>query len=215
MPPIVSIVGQSKSGKTTLIEKLVGELRLRGYHAATIKHTVEGIAFDKPGKDSWRHIEAGSEATLISSPDKLILIKPLAHELSLDELAYLLAEDYDIVLTEGFKQDTAPKIEVHRREIGPPLGKVRKLIAIATDEHLETEIRQFSLEDITGIASLLEEGFIKPQRERTTLYVNNARIALSSFPREFISRVLLGMVSSLKRIGKIKSLAVFLRRESE
>ncbi len=215
MPPIVSIVGRSKSGKTTLIERLVAELRLRGYHVATVKHTAEGIAFDEPGKDSWRHIEAGSEATLISSPDRLILIKPLDKELSLDEIAYLLAEDYDIILTEGFKQDKAPKIEVHRRENGSPLDKIKKLIAIATDEHLETEIRQFSLEDVTGIADLLEDGFIKPQKERVTLYVNGARISLSSFPKEFISRVLLGMVSSLKGIGRVKSLTVFLRRESE
>ncbi len=215
MPPIVSIVGRSKSGKTTLIERLVAELGLRGYHVATVKHTAEGIAFDEPGKDSWRHIEAGSEATLISSPDRLILIKPLDKELSLDEIAYLLAEDYDIILTEGFKQDKAPKIEVHRRENGSPLDKIKKLIAIATDEHLETEIRQFSLEDVTGIADLLEDGFIKPQKERVTLYVNGARISLSSFPKEFISRVLLGMVSSLKGIGRVKSLTVFLRRESE
>jgi len=215
MPPIVSIVGRSKSGKTTLIEKLVAELRLRGYHVATIKHTAQGIAFDEPGKDSWRHIAAGSEATVISSPDKLVLIKPLAEELNLDEAAYLLAEDYDIVLAEGFKQDRAPKIEVHRREAGVPLGEVKKLIAIASDEHLETGVRQFSLEDIAGIATFIEEGFIKPQRERTTLYVNQARIALSAFPRDVISRVLLGMVSSLKGVGKIKSLAVFLKREPD
>ena len=212
MPPIVSIVGRSKSGKTTLIEKLVRELNLRGYSVATIKHTAEGLVFDEPGKDSWRHIQAGSKATAISSPDKLVLIKPVRHELTLDEMAYLFGEEDDIILAEGFKQDTAPKIEVHRREAGPPLGKVKKLIAIVTDEQLSTETRQFSLEDIAGIADLLEEGFIKPQRERTTLYVNNTRIPLSSFPKEFITNLLLAMAASLKGVGKIKSLAIFLKR---
>ena len=65
MPPIVSIVGRSKSGKTTLIEKLVAELKERGYRVATIKHARE-INFE-PGKDSWRHLEAGSQATAVSS----------------------------------------------------------------------------------------------------------------------------------------------------
>ncbi len=213
MSPIVSIVGRSKSGKTTLIEKLVGELKLRGYGVATIKHTPEGIVFDEPGKDSWRHIQAGSEATALSSPDKLVLIKPVTREPNLDEIAYLFGEEQDIILAEGFKQDEAPKIEVHRREAGPPLGKVKKLIAIATDEHLETETRQFSLEDIAGLASLLEEGFIKPQRERVILYVNNTPISLSSFPREFITNLLLAMASSLKGVGKIRSLAIFLKRK--
>ena len=213
MPPIVSIIGRSKSGKTTLIEKLIGELKSRGYHVATIKHTGEGIAFDEPGKDSWRHIEAGSEATILSSPSKLVLVKPLTREITLDEVAYLLAEDCDIVLAEGFKKDTAPKIEVHRQAGGAPLAGVKKLIAIVTDEQLETDIRQFALEDINAIANLLEDGFIKPQRERTTLYVNQARISLSSFPKEFIGRVLLGMVSPLKGVAKIRSLAVFLKRE--
>ena len=215
MPPVVSIIGHSGSGKTTLIERLVAELKSRGYHVATIKHTAEGLAFDEPGKDSWRHVMAGSEATVISSPDKLILIKPLSRELSLDEAAYILGEDYDLILAEGFKQGSAPKIEVHRRGVGPLLSGVRKLIGIVTDEPLESKVRQFSPQDIAAIADLLEEGFIKSQKERVSLYVNNTPVVLSSFPKEFITRVLLGMVSSLKGVGRIRSLAIFLRREPE
>ena len=215
MPPIVSIVGKSKSGKTTLMEGLIRELKSRSYRVATIKHTSQGMTFDEPDKDSWRHIQAGSEATVISSPDKVVLIKPVTQALTLDEIAHLIGEDCDIILAEGFKQDNAPKIEVHRREVGSPLSAVKKLIAIATDEPLETKTRQVSLQDIKGLADLLEEGFIKPQRERFSLYVNNAPIVLSSFPKEIVSNVLLSMASSLKGVGEVRSLDISLRREPE
>ena len=213
MPPIVSIVGKSKSGKTTLIEKLVGELKSRGYRVATIKHTPQGMTFDKSDKDSWRHIQAGSEATAIVSSDELVLVKPDVQDVSLDAVARLFGEDYDIILAEGFKQSNTPKIEVHRKEVGPPLSSLRKLIAIATDEPLETKTRQFSLQDIKGLADLLEKGFIEPQRERVSLYVNNSPISLSAFPKEIITNTLIAMVSSLKGIGNIKSLEIFLRKE--
>jgi len=212
MPPIVSIVGKSKSGKTTLIEKLIRELKSRGYRVATIKHTPQMLTFDEPGKDSWRHTQAGSEATVTSSPDKMVLIKPVSGDLSLEQIAHLLGEDYDIILTEGFKQGNAPKIEIHRKQAGPPLASVRKLIAIATDEPLETKTRQFSLEDIKGLADLLEKGFIKPQRERLSLYVNHTPIPLSSFPKQIISNTLLALASSLKGVKKVSSLDIFLRK---
>ena len=214
MPPIVSIVGKSKSAKTTLIEGLIRELKSRGYRVTTIKHTPQGMTFDVPDKDSWRHIQAGSEVTVISSLDRVVLIKPVAQTLTLDEIAHLIGEDCDIILAEGFKQDNAPKIEVHRREVGTPLSAVKKLIAVATDEPLETKTRQFSLQDIKGLADLLEKGFIKPQRERISLYINDVSVPLTTFPREIISNVLLAMASCLKGVGEVSSLDISLRRNS-
>jgi molybdopterin-guanine dinucleotide biosynthesis protein B len=212
MPPIVCIVGKSESGKTTLLEKLLEELKSRGYRVATIKDTAEKLSFDEPGKDSWRHIKAGSQATMISSSDKLVLIQPIKAKISLEEIARLIGEDYDIILTEGFKGSDAPKIEVHRKQAGPPLASVRKLIAIATDEPLETKTRQFSLEDAKGLADLLEKGFITPQRERVALYVNQKPIVLTTFPKQIVANVLMALASSLKGVKKIKSLEFLLRK---
>jgi molybdopterin-guanine dinucleotide biosynthesis protein MobB len=212
MPPIVSIVGKSESGKTTLLEKLITELKSRGYRVATVKHAHQESSFDEPGKDSWRHAQAGSEATVISTPDKLVLIKPISDEASLEQIAYLLGEDYDIILAEGFSQGNTPKIEVHRKQANPTLPKVKKLIAIATDEPLETKTRQFSLEDSKGLADLLEKGFIQPQRERLSLYVNHGPITLSVFPRQIITNILLALASSLKGVKRIKSLDIFYRK---
>lgn len=214
MPPVVSVVGKSKSGKTTLIEKLVQELKSRGYRVATIKHVPQGVTFDEPGKDSWRHLQAGSEVTAVSSPQKIVIVKPVEQDSTLGDVAHLLGDDCDIILAEGFKQDNAPKIEVHRKGNGSPLKGIKKLIAIVTDEPLETNARQFSLEDINGLADLLEKGFIKPQAERISLYINNSPVTLTVFPKQIITNVLLAIVSSLKGIGEIRSLDIFLRKDS-
>ena len=168
--------------------------------------------FNDQGKDTWRHLNAGSEATAGSSPEGMVLVKPVKQDLPLDEVARFLGEDYDIILAEGFKQGSAPKIEVHRREVGPPLSAVRKRIAIVTDEMLEINTRQFSLSDIKGIADLVEKGFIQPQRERISLYVNNVPIPLTAFPRKLITNVILAMVSSLKGVGEVSRIDLFLRK---
>jgi molybdopterin-guanine dinucleotide biosynthesis protein B len=209
MPPIISVVGHSNSGKTTVIEKMIAELKARGYQVATIKNAPVEATLDAPGKDSWRHIEAGSDATVVSAKDRLLLIKPVSSPANLDTIAPLFGEDYDIVLAEGFKQDNAPKIEVHRKETGPLLTDLKKLIAVVTNEPVETKARQFSFSDMKGLVDLIEEGFIKPENERLSLYVNGIPIVLTSFPREFIAKVLLAMASSLKGVGEVKSLAVF------
>lgn len=213
MPPIISVIGKSGSGKTTLLEKLIGELRRRGYRVATIKHSHHSFEIDQPGKDSWRHLQAGSEATAISSPDKIVLMKPVTEELTINEIAHLFGEDYDIILAEGFKKGKAPKIEVYRREVGPPFGTVSKLIAIVTDDPLKVKTRQFSFQDVKGLADLLERGFIKPQRERLTLYINNTPVTLSTFPKKIIGNVLLAMVSCLKGITLVRSLDISIRRQ--
>jgi len=213
VPPVVSIVGKSKSGKTAVVERLVQELKSRGYRVATIKHAPQGASFDEPSKDSWRHIKAGSEATVISSPDNLVLVKPVPQDTPLEEIARLLGEDYDIILTEGFKQASTPKIQAHRKGAGSPLKNIKKLMAVVTDEPLETKARQFSFEDNKSLADLLERGFIKPQKERISLYVNNTPITLTTFPKQIITNVLVAMASCLKGVKEISSLQIFLRKQ--
>ncbi|MBI4188548.1 MAG: molybdopterin-guanine dinucleotide biosynthesis protein B [Chloroflexi bacterium] len=164
MPPIVSVVGNSGSGKTTLIEKLIRELKAMGYRVATIKHTPHGMTFDQPGKDSWRYMQAGSDATIISSRARMVLVKSIGPNTTLGEIARVFGGDYDIILAEGFKRDTAPKIAVHRNENGPLPENIEGVIAIATDEPLPSQIRQFSLDDAKGLAEMLKRNFIETKR---------------------------------------------------
>jgi len=212
MPAIVSIVGNSNSGKTTLIEKLVRELKSRQYRIATVKHTPQEATLDAPGKDSWRHLQAGSDATAVGSQDGIMLVKPATSATILDEIFQMFGEDYDIILVEGFKQSDLPKIEVHRRETGPLIKDLKNLVAIAASEPLETGTRQFSLDDVRGIADFIEEDFIKSRGDSLSLYVNGEPVSLSVFPKDIISNILLGMANSLKGVGKVSSIKAFLKK---
>jgi len=115
MIPIVSIVGKSDIGKTTLIEKLLPELTGRGYRIATVKHDIHGFEVDREGKDSWRHKKAGAHTVVLSSPQKVALIRDVEKDLSLEEIRESLVEDVDLILSEGYKKDVQPKIEVFRK----------------------------------------------------------------------------------------------------
>src|SRR3989304_10168370 len=100
MIPIISIVGKSDVGKTTLIEKLIPELKNRGYRVATIKHDVHGFDMDIEGKDSWRHKKAGADTVIISSPAKVGIVKDVERDLMLEELRGRYIQNVDIIISE-------------------------------------------------------------------------------------------------------------------
>jgi molybdopterin-guanine dinucleotide biosynthesis protein len=159
--PVVSIVGKSNVGKTTLIEKLVPELQRRGYRVATIKHDVHPFELDLPGKDTWRHAQAGSDCVVISSAEKLAIIQKTAGELTLDQIVAQLPP-VDVVLTEGYKRQDKPKIEVSRREMGPQLLCTRdQLLCLATDQPFDLDVPQFDLDDAPGIVDLIESRYLR------------------------------------------------------
>jgi len=159
--PVVCIVGQSGSGKTIYIEKLIPELKKRGYRLAVIKHHPHDFNIDVEGKDSWRYMQAGSDAAVVSAPHKVGMVKNVDHDLSPDELKELVGDGFDIVIIEGFKKSDAPKIEVHRKALGKGLVCTQNdLVAIATDEKLDIPVAQYDLADIIGIADLIEQKFI-------------------------------------------------------
>jgi molybdopterin-guanine dinucleotide biosynthesis protein B len=214
MPPIVSIVGKSSTGKTTFLEKLLRELTSRGNKVATIKHSHHSLSFDDPSKDSYRHARAGAAATMVSSTTSFQVIKTVPRELNIPELARNLSEDYDLILTEGFSRGNMPKIEIHRKEAGPLLDSATRLFAVVTDEPLETEARQFSLEDVKGVADLLEEQFIRPNRERFALYLNGENLPPSVLPRQVISDFLAGVAKSLQGAKEITDLEFRYRKET-
>ena len=112
MIPIISIVGNSKVGKTTLLEKVVSELKRRGYRVAVIKHAHHSFDMDHPGTDSWRLAKAGSDIVVVSSPGGLAFIERVNKELYLNEIIPLLNGRVDIILTEGYKQADTAKVYV-------------------------------------------------------------------------------------------------------
>lgn len=156
MPPVITIVGHSNSGKTTLIEKLIPELKRRGYRIGTIKHTHHGFSMDQKGKDTYRHRAAGADAVLAASPGQIALVKSTTGD-SLDNLMPYF-QDMDIVLVEGYKQEKKPKIEVFRSQIHqtPLFPEDDLLVAVVTDSPYSARVPVFKLEDIQAICDLIE-----------------------------------------------------------
>lgn len=215
MVPIICVVGKSGVGKTYVIEKLVAELKRRNYQVATIKHSVSGFDIDQEGKDTWRHARAGSDTVAISSPQKIAIIRKVDHDHTLAELQRFIGLDFDIILAEGFKHEKAPKIEVHRKEFGPDLlCSKEELLAVTTDEKLDMDAPQYSLEDATALADLIEKRFFAKEKEdRIALFVNDEMIPLNPFVRSIISRTIAGMVSALKKVPEAASMDISIRRK--
>ena len=157
-PAAIAIVGIHNSGKTTLIEKLIPILKARGLRVGTIKHTChEGFEIDVTGKDTFRHRSAGSEAVAISSGTKTVFIREFKSELALEELLELY-ESQDLVLVEGFKKSSLPKVEVFRKGLGkdPVAAEDPRLLAVYSDDAVEVGAPVFSGAQIDELADLIE-----------------------------------------------------------
>ena len=167
--PIVSVVGNSSAGKTTFLEKLIRELKRRGYRVAAVKHDTHSFEMDQPGKDTYRLAEAGSDVVMISSPRKLALLEKVDEERSLDDLAAMVSDRVDVILTEGYRRAAKAKIEVSRRESGSELvAPPQNLLALVTDQQFKLDVPHFGLDDASSVADLLERHFgLAPARAGT------------------------------------------------
>lgn len=163
-PPIVSFVARPGVGKTTLVIKLIADLKRRGYRVGAIKHGHPNFQIDHPGKDSYRFSEAGADNVLIASGSKVALIKQYPQQPSLEELVQSYFSDIDLVLVEGFKRRGLPKIEIHRSEKGTGLicrgdNKDPHLLAVATDAELDVDVPQLDLDHPELIVDFLLQTF--------------------------------------------------------
>ena len=161
----VSFVAKSGTGKTTLLEKVIAELKSRGYRVGCVKHDAHKFEIDHPGKDSHRLTAAGADTMLISSPEKLAIVKQHAEPPSIEELIATYFSDVDLILTEGFKKSGLPKIEVHRRERSATLicrGEENdpSLIAVASDEPLDLDVPVLDLNNPSQVADFVEKYII-------------------------------------------------------
>lgn len=161
MPQIISVVGKSKSGKTTLIEKLIPELKKRGHRIGIIKHAFHHFDVDKKGKDSWRHKAAGADTVIVATRGRIAMVRDDDAE-SLDHIASYL-QDMDLIITEGYKKENKPKIEIFR-EASPhntPLCEGDDtLIAFVTDTDLDLNVPKFGLEDAEALADFVENRYL-------------------------------------------------------
>jgi molybdopterin-guanine dinucleotide biosynthesis protein MobB len=161
MIPTVSIVAKSGTGKTTFIEKLIPVLIGRGLRIGVLKHAHHIMDIDHPGKDSYRHREAGASEIILNSPNQMALIKKQEEELPLTKvLGYF--NDVDLVLIEGYKKDeNLPKIEIFRKDAGhkePLFTNGTPPLALVTDQSFsDLSFPVFSINDTQGVADLIRE----------------------------------------------------------
>ena len=155
---VFGIIGWKNSGKTGLVERLVSELTRRGFSVSTLKHAHHSFDVDHHGKDSHRHRAAGASQVLISSAERSALMTEFggSKEPSLQTLLSKM-EPVDVILIEGWKCDTHPKIETWRRENGNPViaANDNTILAVASDLKLELDCPVFDLNDTNAVTNFV------------------------------------------------------------
>lgn len=159
MMRVFGIAGYSGAGKTTLIEKLLGEMIRRGLSVSIVKQSHHDVMLEPPGKDSWRHRQAGAQEVLLTTPYRWMLACELRNrpEPSLADHLKRLA-DCDLVLVEGYRRAQLPKLEVHRTANGEPWlhpGDPH-ILAVATDGNPAGR-PAFGLDDVVAITDFILE----------------------------------------------------------
>lgn len=160
--PIVSFVGRSNSGKTTLIERVIPELVRAGYKVATVKHAGHGFDLDTEGKDSWRHKRAGASSVMVLSKGSMAMFADVSDQMSVEAVRdRFLDSSYDLIIAEGWKHESYPKIVIIREEVGEIPVSHEGLLAVVSDKQVDLSVPLFGLDDVAGVAALIMKQFPK------------------------------------------------------
>jgi molybdopterin-guanine dinucleotide biosynthesis protein B len=202
MPAVVSIVGKSKVGKTTFLEKLIPEIMKRGYRVGTVKHDAhDHFEMDHEGKDTWRHRAAGAQTVAICSATRMAVTVTLESEPDLDTLVATYFAGADLVLTEGYKSGNKAKIEICRKELQtkPICSPEDRLLAVVSDFSVGLDIPHFQMDDTSGVADFIEERFLgRKSLPNIVVKLDGRKIPIKSFVRKFLMGGILGMISTLR-----------------
>ena len=156
MSNIIGITGWKDVGKTYYASLIIKLLVKKGYQVGSIKHAHHDFDIDKPGTDSFKHREAGSNQVIISSSKRWAKITEnnIAYEKSLDALLKEL-HNVDIVVVEGFKKDNHPKIEILTKGLDNRNKKTKNVIAIVSNDLKDTNIPVFKENDIENLVEFI------------------------------------------------------------
>jgi molybdopterin-guanine dinucleotide biosynthesis protein MobB len=141
------------------LEGIIPLLKHRGYKVAAVKHSAHGFDIDRPGKDSKRYAQAGADKVMISSTDKWALISQVDKEFTLEEIRQFI-KGVDIILTEGYSKDKAPKIEVLAEDALNPIFEGQNLIALVGKPQTDYGVPCFRRDDFAGVVNFIEQGFL-------------------------------------------------------
>jgi molybdopterin-guanine dinucleotide biosynthesis adapter protein len=163
MRAILSIIGRSNTGKTTLIEALIRHFNAQGIKIATIKHMKHDFEIDYPGKDTWRCREAGAHGVAITNGRWYAVVSRSEADLGPEEMAERFFPECDLVIIEGDKESGLPKIEVigSMKEIPLFRSGVGGIVAIAADVGVDSALPIFRRDDVSGIAAFIQERYLR------------------------------------------------------
>lgn len=180
-----------------------------------IKHSHHKDELDTAEKDTWRFTKAGTEFSAINSLDHLAVYRKMDNFFDPQDFSNFIQWDYDILLTEGFKGSSYPKIEVHRSDQGKELLTDPKLLlAVVTDEPLDVKVPQFSRDDVRGIADIIVKETVGKQNAMDmTMVLNGKTIPVSPQMKDVLSRTLSAMIPDFANDGEVKNLHISLRRK--
>jgi len=161
--PVIGLAGYSNSGKTTFLEKLIAELKHRGYGVGVVKHTHHTVEFDQPAKDTWRHAQAGADVVALVAPGGVSLVRKFERE-PVPEKVISMIDGVDVIVIEGYKKGKWPKIEIFQQGVAErPVIPVEELLAVVSDVPQNTVVPCFGLNDAAGPADLIERVIIKKE----------------------------------------------------
>ncbi len=214
MPPVLCIVGRSASDRGAVIEGLVRELATQNVRVAVIARGRKGPRLDRVAKAAGRYASAGSEMVMLSSPDTVTTMRRVEEEPPLDALVWELRDEYDIVLVDGFRHSSYPKLEAHRAAEGEELlCHKNELLAVVGDRPPGIDILSFAADDFPSLAKLIRQRFLVVEPgEDAALFIDGVRLPLALFVRKLLSSTVLGIVHALKGVDDPKSVIVAVKR---
>lgn len=163
MPPVLAFIGKPNCGKTTLIEKLIPALNSKGVRVGTIKHHHGDIQMDIPGKDTWRHKQAGAQAVLLASPTGIGFIQDVSKDAPIEILIEHYFQKVALVIAEGYKDSPVPKIEVFRSTVYPePMPDPgESLIATVSDVEIRPGLPRFTCDQIDALVEFIRNNILQ------------------------------------------------------
>ncbi|MDP6455548.1 MAG: molybdopterin-guanine dinucleotide biosynthesis protein B [SAR202 cluster bacterium] len=200
MPPVVAVVGHSKTGKTRVATALVKNLTRAGYGVVAIKHCHHGHEMDREGSDTDQLFRAGARSVVASSPDKISRVERRDYDTPLENILASVDSGADIVIVEGYKDSPNPKILV--ADNGNLPFQPDNLSAIVGGPGIEADVPTFGFDQIDGLSEFVRSEFIDAPAPKIeiSLEVDGEPVSLKDYPTSALAGVVEGFVSSLKGV---------------